>query len=247
MIWKGCRRDQNPVVSDCFSLAAYDLRRVTFRARPNRYLAHVELAGKVVACHVPNPGRMTELMIPGAEGLAAAAAAPHRKTDYDLIALRTAGIWVYIDNRLGNRVLRWRLAHGGLPEWKDYDQVQPEVRFGDSRIDFQLTRGLEKGLLEMKSCTLVVDGEARFPDAPTGRGRRHLEELRAARAEGYRTGVLFLIQRRDARWFRPHDELDPAFGAALRQAVAEGVEVWAYTSELRDQAIWWGHPVEVRL
>jgi len=234
-------------VSEGFPLAADDLHRVVFLARPNRYLAHVELAGAVVACHVPNPGRMTELMSPGTEGLVAAAAAPHRKTDYDLIALRTAGTWVYIDNRLGNRVLRWRLAHGGFAEWKDYDQVQPEVRFGASRIDFQLTRGPEKGFLEMKSCTLVVDGEARFPDAPTVRGRRHLEELQTARTAGYRAGVLFLIQRPDARWFRPHDEMDPAFGAALRSAAAAGVEVWAYTSELRDQAIWWGQPVEVRL
>lgn len=217
-----------------------------FRSRPNRYLAWLELGGAVVACHVPNPGRLEELLVPGKPVWVLPAEGGPRKTGYDLLAVEHQEVWVGIDNRLGNRLLRWRLE-AGLAEVGGYDTIRSEVILGKSRIDFLLTGRNGPLWLELKSCTLVEAGVARFPDAPTVRGRRHVEELAAARAAGQRAGILFLIQRPDAHCWWPHEATDPDFAAALRAAVAAGVEVWAYTSEWSEDLLRWGQPVPVEL
>lgn len=221
-------------------------QKIVFRERLNRYLAAVELAGEIVACHVPNPGRLEELLVPGSPGLVLPAEGEGRKTGYDLLAVEHQGVWVGIDNRLGNQLLRWRLE-AGLAEVGCYDTIRSEVTLGKSRIDFLLTGRNGPLWLELKSCTLVEAGIARFPDAPTVRGRRHVEELAAVRAAGQRAGILFLIQRPDAHCWQPHEATDPDFAAALRAAVAVGVEVWAYTSEWSENLLRWGQPVPVEL
>jgi sugar fermentation stimulation protein A len=225
---------------------SWEAQRAIFRERANRYLAWVEREGERLACHVANPGRLKELLIPGRPALILPAAAAHRRTGYDLLAVEHQGIWVGIDNRLGNRLLRWRLEVG-LEEVGSYETIRSEVTLGKSRIDFLLTGRNGPLWLELKSCTLVEAGIARFPDAPTVRGRRHVEELTAARAAGQRAGILFLIQRPDAHCWQPHEAIDPDFGAALRAAVAAGVEVWAYTSEWSEKLLRWGQRVPVEL
>jgi sugar fermentation stimulation protein A len=144
---------------------------------------------------------------------------------------------VSIDTRVPNRLVREALRNSDLPELTGYQGIQPEYRYGHSRLDFLLTRDEARCLVEVKSCTLVEDGVARFPDAPTARGRRHLAELITAKQEGMRACVLFVVQREDAQWFTPNDATDPAFGMMLRRAVQEGVEAYAYLAPLGGHTI----------
>lgn len=215
--------------------------------RPNRYLAVVELDGAEVAAHVPNPGRMNELMVPGYPVQLAAAPGEHRKTAWDLIAVDLAGLWVCIDNRLGGKLARRALEGGAIEGLPAYESVACEVRCGESRLDFKLACGESCCWVETKSCTLVTDGVGRFPDAPTARGRRHLEELMRRRAAGERAAVLFLIQRPDATSIRPHDETDPAFGETLRAAHGAGVDIVAHGSAWSPAGLTLHGPVAVDL
>jgi sugar fermentation stimulation protein A len=209
------------------------LRRGVFLARPNRFLAQVQVEDAVVPCFVPNPGRMYELLVPGvAVLLRDVGVTRHRKTAYDLIGVLHGEERVSIDTRVPNRLVREALRNGDLPELAGYRVIQPEYRYGHSRLDFLLTQDGARCLVEVKSCTLVEEGVARFPDAPTTRGRRHLAELITAKREGMRACVLFVVQRGDAQWFTPNDATDPAFSTILRRAVQEGVEAYAYLAPL---------------
>lgn len=134
-----------------------------------------------------------------------------------------------VGTKVPNQIMREALSSGEVPEFSGYELVRSEPAYGNRRLDFLLA-GEKFCLVEVKSCTLVRDGIALFPDAPTERGRRHLQELARARQEGYRAGVVFVIQREDAKLFMPNDETDPAFGAALRKVVARGVEPIALAS-----------------
>ncbi|MBI5831340.1 MAG: DNA/RNA nuclease SfsA [Armatimonadetes bacterium] len=198
--------------------------------RPNRYLARVDIDGREQFAHVPNPGRMTELMIAGRTVHLRPATNPDRKTAWDLLGVlheTEAGVVpVCIDNRLGGKLARAALEQRSIPELGAYDAVRPEVRWGASRLDFRLEA--EPAVwVEVKSCTLVDDGHGRFPDAPTVRGRRHLGELTALVGEGQRAAALFVVQRDDVRSVGPNDGTDPDFGEALRAAEAAGVMLLA--------------------
>ncbi len=209
------------------------LRRGVFLERPNRFLATVQVDAAVVPCFVPNPGRMYELLFPGVEVLLHEVGRQgQRKTGWDLIGVQYGAAVVSIDTRVPNRLVRAALENGDLPELTGYPGIQPEYRYGHSRLDFLLTRDEARCLVEVKSCTLVDDGVARFPDAPTVRGRRHLADLMAAKRAGVRACVVFVVQRGDAQRFTPNDATDPAFGATLRQAVQAGVEVYVYRAPL---------------
>jgi sugar fermentation stimulation protein A len=211
------------------------LARGRFVARRNLFLADVEIEGRVTPCFLPNPGRLPELLVPGAEALVARpapaarpAGAPPRTTAHDLVALRYGGRWVSVDTRLPNALFREAHGRGRIAELADTTIARAEHRHGASRFDYLLTRAGRPLLLEIKSVSLCEDGVALFPDAPTVRGTKHLRELTAARREGILVCALFCIQRPDARVLRPHDATDPAFGAALREAHAAGVELLAY-------------------
>lgn len=203
-----------------------------FEERLNRFLVRVERDGKRHLCHLPNPGRLEELLQGGAPVLLQRRAGHRRKTAHDMVAVRKGGVWVSVDTRLPNRAVGKWLARGTLPEFRAYRRVRPEVTLGESRIDFLLRDGRDC-YLEVKSCTLVEGDDALFPDAPTERGRRHVETLATAAARGLRSSVLFVVQRPDASLFRPREETDPAFADALRKASARGVEVYAYRSRFR--------------
>ena len=191
-----------------------------FLDRPNRFIAHVEIGGKPETVHVKNTGRCRELLLPGAEVWLDKSENPARKTAFDLVAVRKeSGLLVNIDSQAPNRVMGEWLAKRG------YDRIQPEYSFGDSRIDFYLERGEERFLMEVKGCTLEVDGVGYFPDAPTLRGVKHLRELARAAYRGYRAAVAFVIQMDGIGEVRPNVETHPEFGAALLEAKAAGVEV----------------------
>ncbi|MDH7490539.1 MAG: DNA/RNA nuclease SfsA [Anaerolineae bacterium] len=196
-----------------------------FVARDNRFRATVDLAGRLVPVHVPNSGRMRELLVPGAEVRLAPSRAPARRTAFDLALVRCAAGWVSLDARLPPRLFAEWLQRGGGGPLAGWLPVQWEVSVGHSRVDLLLGRGDDRCWVETKSVTLVREGVALFPDAPTERGRRHLETLAALVESGQRAAVAFVVQRGDATRFRPNDETDPAFGAALRDAIRRGVTV----------------------
>ena len=200
-----------------------------FLARDNRFRVTVEVGGRLLAAHLPCSGRLAELLLPGRRVILARRLGAGRKTGYDLVLVQDGEQWVSVDTRLPNRLVAMALRDGRLAPLTGYDLVRPEVPFGRSRLDFCLeAEGRPSCLVEVKSVTLLIDGLGCFPDAVTERGRRHLLELASATEAGYRAVALFVVQRGDAHGMRPHDEADPAFGRALREAANRGVEVYAY-------------------
>ncbi|HEY8394650.1 MAG TPA: DNA/RNA nuclease SfsA [Thermaerobacter sp.] len=234
------------------------LAPVRLRRRLNRFAVEVEAAwpgaaaGRPLVLHLPNSGRMEELLQAGTEGRARLIPQPGRRTAGELLLVRYAGRWVSVDARMPNRLFAACLEAASLPPFAGYQRWQSEVRWGAGRIDFLLRRGVSPEashpdpagdgrpdlcLVETKSCNLVEDGVALFPDAPTLRGARHLEELRQAVTEGHRAAVVWFVQRDDASVLRPHRRADPAFARALAEAVAAGVEAYAYRCLVTPAAI----------
>jgi sugar fermentation stimulation protein A len=204
-----------------------------FLERPNRFLVLFETDGKSREAHLRDPGRLKELLIPGTPLLLRAAQNPHRKTGYDVIAVWKDEIWVLLNSGFHSDLAAELIEADIIPEFSGYKIKKREYTYGKSRIDFLLGRNLPSGnedmLLEVKGCTLVEGGWAKFPDAPTERGKRHVEELIKAKKEGLNAAILFLIIREDARIFSPNWEMDPDFSAALEQASQKGVKIIAYS------------------
>ena len=205
----------------------YQWRRGRFIERPNRFIALVEIAGNIERAHVPNTGRLRELLLPGTEVLLSAHTAEHRSTAYSLRLVRQGDHWVCIDSASANAVTEEALARGWIPELWGYTFFRREVRAGSSRFDFLLT-GERPCFVEVKGVTLVEKGWAAFPDAPTERGRRHIAELIERRLCGEDAAVLFIVQNPSGRIFRPHHETDPAFAALIRRAAHCGVRILCY-------------------
>ena len=190
-----------------------------FISRPNRFIAQVDIAGQEVTVHVKNTGRCRELLLPGRTVYLEKATNPGRKTPYDLIAVDTPIGIINIDSQAPNAVVKEWL------EKLDYDYIQPEYKYGDSRIDFFMKKGEEEYLLEVKGCTLIKEGVGYFPDAPTDRGVKHLRELAKATKLGYKAMIAFVIQVDDVTEVRPNIETHPEFGIALKEAQKAGVVV----------------------
>jgi sugar fermentation stimulation protein A len=169
-----------------------------------------------------------------------------RKTALDVLAVRTEGRWVCVDTRLANALTEEALKAKAVPGLWPYDAVVPESAHGRSRFDFLLPRGRMRGYVEVKSVTLVAGGVALFPDAPTLRGARHVDDLLALRRRGYGAAVLFLVHR-DALVLRPNDATDPAFGTALRRAARGGVFVLAHRTVFDGRTLSLGPPLPVDL
>jgi sugar fermentation stimulation protein A len=209
------------------------LTEAVFLARLNRFAALVHLNGAETLAHVPNSGRLRELLQPGNRVyLSPAPPSATRKTLYDLSLVDLGGRLVSADARAATALAYEWLTGRLLPEFGGYSVVQRERTYGHSRIDLLLLGEELKHYVEVKSVTLVEDGVALFPDAPTTRGQKHMLELENAVARGHRASVIFVIQRQDAGSFSPHDGADPAFGAALRKACAAGVGAYAYSCRL---------------
>jgi len=171
--------------------------RGVFQERPNRFLALVKIEDRILPSFLPNPGRMHELLTPGTQVILREVLKEDRKTDYDLIGVFYNEQMVSVDSRVPNKLVLEALKNGDIKELSEYTIIKPEYGYGHTRFDFFLANEHESCLLEVKSCTLVKDGIALFPDAETERGRRHVRDLMKAKTEGYRACVLFVVQRTD--------------------------------------------------
>lgn len=225
------------------------VEKAVFLSRPNRFVAQVERDGKIEPVHVKNTGRCRELLLPGATVYLAKGEGAKRKTEYDLVAVekkREVGspLLVNMDSQAPNAVAEEFFRSGKF--FSSNAIVRREVFFGTSRFDFYVEDGDRRIFLEVKGVTLEEAGEASFPDAPTQRGVRHLEELMRAKEEGFEAYVLFVIQMKETRSFSPNDKTHPAFGKALRHASEQGVTVLAYDCIVKPDEMTLDHPVPVK-
>ncbi|MFK5927444.1 MAG: DNA/RNA nuclease SfsA [Desulfuromusa sp.] len=197
--------------------------------RYKRFFTDIELSdGTVVIAHTPNTGSMKQCAVPGARVLISQSDNLKRKLKYTLELIKIAEHWVDTHTQRTNRVVEEALRNNGIQSLEGF-RVQPEYKFGKSRIDFYLEKVGNKVLLEVKNVTLCCQEKiACFPDAVTTRGQKHLRELLAAKKQGYRAIIFFLVQRSEATEFSPADAIDPEYGRLLREVVAEGVEALAY-------------------
>ncbi|MBR4760972.1 MAG: DNA/RNA nuclease SfsA [Lachnospiraceae bacterium] len=201
-----------------------NITQAVFVKRPNRFIAEVEIDGHKETVHVKNTGRCKELLIPGCEVWLTAPDSPGRKTKYDLVAVRkNNGILFNIDSQAPNKVAGEWLAGQG------YDVVKPEYTYGDSRIDFYMEKGKKKYLMEVKGCTLEIDGVGYFPDAPTERGIKHIRELMKAKEEGYQAMLAFVIQMDGVTKVKANVDTHPEFGKVLNEAQKAGVAIFYLT------------------
>ena len=192
-----------------------------FEDRPNRFIAHVWVNGVLETVHVKNTGRCKELLLPGVEVILEVSDNPNRKTKYDLIAVYKEGLGlVNMDSQAPNKVVAEWLAT------QDYSYVKPEYTYGKSRIDFYMEKGDEKYLMEVKGCTLEIDGVGYFPDAPTERGVKHLQELTEAVKQGYHCAIAFVIQMEGITKVLPNGQTHKEFQTAFEEAKEAGVQVY---------------------
>lgn len=203
-----------------------------FISRPNRFIAMVSVDGDEIKVHVKNTGRCKELLIPGCTVYLEKAGNPERKTPYDLVAVKKDGKVINIDSQAPNKVVKEWLESTGK-----YSKVQPEYKYGNSRIDFYMekeipNKSVQPYLMEVKGCTLFKDGIGYFPDAPTERGTKHLKELTMALEKGIKTRVAFVIQGEGISEVRPNEETDPEFAKAFYEAKKAGVEIVFYLCEV---------------
>ena len=216
-----------------------------FLSRPNRFIAHVELDGRTEVVHVKNTGRCRELLIPGATVYLEKSDNPARKTQYDLIAVEKGTLLVNMDAQAPNQVFREWAEAGNFQEGLTI--LRPETTWGDSRFDFYWEAGGRRGFVEVKGVTLEEDGHACFPDAPTERGVKHLNELARCQADGYEAAVCFVLQMAGMKDFAPNDRTHPAFGDALRQAAQAGVRIMARECAVTPDSLTIGAAVPVLL
>jgi len=208
-----------------------------FLERPNRYLARVEVDGQEIKAHVPDPGRLPGLMIPGRRVRLTYNPGSKRKTDYSLVLVRHGDIWVSVYPAFANKVVEDELAKGSLSCLNGFKSFNREVKCGESRFDFQLEFLDVNAFVEVKSVSLVEGGVGKFPDAPTQRGVKHLKELIVLRRKGFRAAVLFISQRSDARSIISNDQIDPLFGEWLRKAHLASVELYAYNCSVTKNTV----------
>lgn len=216
-----------------------------FLSRPNRFIAQVETETGVQTVHVKNTGRCRELLTPGARVYLAGAENPARKTAWDLIAVEKGPLLINMDAQAPNRVFaEWVKAGGFSPA---VTAVHEEFRYGQSRLDFCLETAAGPHLVEVKGVTLEEGGAARFPDAPTERGVKHIGELRRAAEAGLGATLFFVVQMEGAASVAPNDATHPAFGAALREAASKGVQICAYDCAVTPDGLSIRRPVPVIL
>lgn len=221
------------------------IQEAVFLSRPNRFLARIRLNDREEICHVKNTGRLKELLTPGARIWIQESDNPERKTKYDLISVKKDSRIVNIDSQIPNRVAEeWLKKKELFPE---LSYLKPEQKFKASRFDFYLEAGERRIFMEVKGVTLNEDGVARFPDAPTERGVKHIRELISCLEEGYEGYLLFVIQMKGVRAFQPNDRTHQAFADAVFEAKEKGVQVLAYDCLVTEDGICLDKPIPVSL
>ena len=223
-----------------------DLVKAIFRNRANRFIVEAELNGEIVRAHLPNTGRCKELLIDGATVYLKPSDNPNRKTKYSLYLVENNGALVAMFSQQANKIVFDAIKNKKIKELSGYSILESEKTIGNSRIDIYLANEdssnegsnasdsakiIDETYVEVKSVTLIKDGVAQFPDAPTERGRKHLEELISLKKEGIRAVVFFLIEHPNGNSFRPNWENDPKFSETLKKAYSEGVEILVYKTE----------------
>lgn len=220
-----------------------DITKAIFIDRPNRFTANVEINGVPTVCHVKNTGRCKELLVKGATVYLQRSDNPARKTLYDLIAVEKGSLLINMDSAAPNKAAAEYLRN----EFGKKAFIKSEVKYGASRIDFYVESEAEKWFIEVKGVTLERDGSAFFPDAPTERGVKHLNELCRAVREGYRACALFIVQMKGVKDFSPNDVTHPEFGKALRMAAKSGVIVKAVDCKVTPDSMTADKEIKIRL
>ncbi len=223
------------------------MRFGNFIKRPNRFIAHIDMDGIEVICHVPNTGRMKELLTPNAKVMLSYEPAKHRKTQYELRMVMKNGQWISVDSQLPNALAFEAITGGVIEELNGYSEIKREVTYENSRFDLQLRKKADNSsdnlsnedicFVEVKGVTLEEDGWTYFPDAPTVRGRKHIDELIHATRQGYKAAILFIIQIEDVQGFTPNTKMDPAFSEVLNKAALAGVEILAYRCKVSPEEV----------
>lgn len=202
-----------------------ETEKAVFLKRPNRFVAEVEIQGKRETVHVKNTGRCKELLIPGAEVILEKSGNPNRKTKYDLICVNKQGRLVNMDSQIPNKAAEEWIKKGGL--FPEEVTIRPEKKYGNSRFDLYVESPVRRAFVEVKGVTLEEDNIVRFPDAPTVRGIKHVEELIHCMEEGYEAYLLLVIQMKGVKKFMPNWDTQPEFGEALIKAEKAGVKILA--------------------
>lgn len=216
-----------------------------FISRPNRFIAKVMLNKEELTVHVKNTGRCRELLIENARVILEKSSNPDRKTQYDLIAVYKGNTLINMDSQSPNKAVGEWLSAGGF--LKNPTFIKPESTFGKSRLDFYEENESEKAYIEVKGVTLEENGIARFPDAPTERGRKHLSELINARNQGFRAAVIFVIQMKGCHLFEPNYATDKPFAEELKRAYENGVEIIAVDCKVQPDGMTVDEKIEVKL
>ena len=221
------------------------MEEAVFESRPNRFIAHVRIGDKLETVHVKNTGRCRELLVPDVEVILEKNDNPARKTKYDLICVNKEGRWINMDSQAPNAAAAEWIAAGNL--FREKVTVQREKTYGNSRFDLYVESLERKAFIEVKGVTLEEKNIVRFPDAPTIRGVKHLEELIRAGRDGYEAYLLLVIQMKDVKYFEPNWETHPEFGETLRKAAAAGVHILAYDCAITEDSMEICDPVPVNL
>jgi len=220
-------------------------KRAVFLDRPNRFIAHVDLNGQTETVHVKNTGRCKELLIPGTEVILEESVNPARKTKYDLICVNKSGRWINMDSQVPNKAAAEWIRAGRL--FPEEVTLKTEKVYGNSRFDIYVESPCRKAFIEVKGVTLEENDIARFPDAPTQRGVKHVEELIRCQEDGYEAYLMFVIQMKGIREFEPNWSTHPQFGEVLQKAQNAGVHLLAYDCLIREDYIEIQDPVPIRL
>lgn len=216
-----------------------------FIERPNRFIAYIEINGKIEVCHVKNTGRCKELLIPGVTVFVQENDNPKRKTKFSLIGVIKDKRIINIDSQVPNKAVHEWILKGNL--FKDVTLIKPETTYKKSRFDFYIETKEKKIFIEVKGVTLEENNVVRFPDAPTERGIKHINELCECIKEGYEAYIIFVIQMKDVLYFEPNDETHKEFGDALRQAKKLGVNIVAVDCKVTKDSIEIADYVEARI
>lgn len=224
----------------------YDnIHKGKFLSRPNRFIANVEIDGKAEVCHVKNTGRCKELLIEGCTVWLEHSDSESRKTAFDLVAVEKGDRLINMDSQAPNKAVGEWLREK-MPFGESFS-VYPEKKNGNSRFDFYLESQDRKIFMEVKGCTLEKDGVVLFPDAPTLRGVKHIEELSHCLDEGYESYIMILVQMSDVKYFTPNYDTHPEFGEALEKASRKGVKILCYDCNVTHDSMTVGKPVKVKL
>lgn len=224
----------------------YDnIHKGKFLSRPNRFIANVEIDGKAEVCHVKNTGRCKELLIEGCTVWLEHSDSELRKTAFDLVAVEKGDRLINMDSQAPNKAVGEWLREK-MPFGESFS-VYPEKKYGNSRFDFYLESQDRKIFMEVKGCTLEKDGVVLFPDAPTLRGVKHIEELSHCLDEGYESYIMILVQMSDVKYFTPNYDTHPEFGEALEKASRKGVKILCYDCNVTHDSMTVGKPVKVKL